>query len=241
MSPLTLSLALNLARQLEGAVKRKKLCFAGLMWDQLAANGNISELTDQPDIAMQYPLQCRIRATVVPRVQTTKVILHRVYGDNKAEHPPRYSLVRFRNTHAIAGNNSASSRCATRGLVRHYTMTAHQWVGNRQKAAIRVDGPSVAETRNYANATCGNVDKSTGGCLDYELLQRFMDRQVASVISRSAHAGKREDRPSANAASGSSEGGGGEAVTGVSRLCPQTLEQMQEGAPCSSTHVEMCR
>ena len=130
------------------------------MWDQLAANGNISELADQPDIALQYPLQCRIRATVVPRVQITKVILHRVYGDSKAENPPKHALVRFRNTHAIAGSNYTSSRCGTRGLVRHYTMTAHQWVGNRQKAAMRIDGPSVAETRNYANATCGNVDNT---------------------------------------------------------------------------------
>ena len=242
------SLSLSLSRrrspsrscQLEGAVKRNKLCFGGTMWDQLAANGNISELADQPDIALQYPLQCRIRATVVPRVQITKVILHRVYGDSKAENPPKHALVRFRNTHAIAGSNYTSSRCGTRGLVRHYTMTAHQWVGNRQKAAMRIDGPSVAETRNYANATCGNVDKSTGGCLDYELLQRFMDRQVASVRSRSAHGSKRDERPSANAASGS-DGIGAEVVAGVSRLCPQTLEQMQAGAPCSSTNVIMCR
>lgn len=196
--------------ELQGAVKRNKFCFAGTMWDQLAANGNITELTPEPDLAAQYPLQCRIRATVVPRVQMSKVILHRVYGDTRLGD----ALVRFRTTHSIIGNNSLSSRCAVRGLVRHYTMTQRQRVSNSQKARLRVGGASVTDARNYANATCGNIDPRTGDCLDYALLQRFMD----------------------NLASKASD------AYGVSPLCPQTLQRMQKGAPCDEKrNPDMCR
>ena len=141
--------------ELQGAVRRNKYCFAGAMWDQLAADGNITEMAASPDLAEQYPLQCRIRATMVPRLQISKVILHRVYGNAHADAPPSMeALVRFRTTHSIIGNNSASTRCAVRGLVRHYTMTARQRVSNAQKAALRVAGTSASDHRNATTVFC---------------------------------------------------------------------------------------
>ena len=103
--------------ELQGAVVRKKLCFSGTMLDQLSASGNITEMQETPDLAAQYPLQCRIRSTVVPHVQANKVILHRVYGNAgfKGGAVSPHLLVRFRSTHSIIGNNSASSRCALNG------------------------------------------------------------------------------------------------------------------------------
>ena len=218
--------------ELQGAVTRNKYCFAGAMWDQLAADGNITEVAESPDLAVQYPLQCRIRATVVPRLQISKVILHRVYGNARADAPPDDSaLVRFRTTHSIVGNNSMASRCAVRGLVRHYTMTARQRMSNAQKAALKVSGTNPADRRNYANATCGNIDAHTGACLDYALLQRFMDNQVEQAQGKRSSKGSRERTGSASA---------GQKPLGLSQLCPMSLERMQKGAPCGREHPEMC-
>ena len=216
--------------ELQGAVRRNKYCFAGAMWDQLAADGNITEMAASPDLAEQYPLQCRIRATMVPRLQISKVILHRVYGNAHADAPPSMdALVRFRTTHSIIGNNSASTRCAVRGLVRHYTMTARQRVSNAQKAALRVAGTSASDHRNYANATCGNIDVRTGNCLDYALLQRFMDNQVAQTQRGSAAPSTKErGHPTATT------------PRGLSQLCPVSLEHMQKGAPCATDNPDMC-
>ena len=209
--------------ELQGAVARSKACFAGAMWDQLASTGGVTTmLAGAPDVTEQYPLQCRIRATAVPHLQTTKVILHRVLsGTNKTATSGTRTY--FRTTHAISGATPAATRCAVRGLVRHYTMTTRQLAGNAQKAsAYRVPrGLRPSESRNYANATCGNVDARTGGCLDYAMLQRFMEERLASRA-----AGKRAN---ANATS-----------IDVSPLCPQTLARMAKGAPCSPTNKEMC-
>ena len=37
---------------------------SGRMCDQMSANGNISELQYEPDVAQQFPLACRVRQRV---------------------------------------------------------------------------------------------------------------------------------------------------------------------------------
>ena len=49
-------------------------CMSGSMWDQMAADGNISELVDHPSLLEQYPLQCQIRARIMRRQKFTKPI-----------------------------------------------------------------------------------------------------------------------------------------------------------------------
>ena len=199
--------------ELQGAVLRNKVCFAGAMLDQLAADGRIGEMMpNAPPLAVQYPLQCRIRSTIVPHLQTSKVILHRVGVRNATQR------MHFRTTHMLSGGDNSvdawrASRCAVRGIVRHYTMTTRQLVENRRKATAY-----GTRTANYANATCGHIEPKTGRCLDYALLQRFMEERLGSA---------------------SKSGGGTKAAPAV-WPCPHTLQKMAVGAPCSSTNRDMC-
>ena len=193
--------------ELEGAVRRGKDCISGAMVDQLSAGGNITEMTAEPDLAIQYPLQCRIREAVVPHLQSSKIILHRV--DGRACKPGdtcgRMTFQGFRTTHAVAempredhlmlpemrvrpmATNGSWTRCAVRGIVRHYTMTTKQLLGNAEKATQHDEQPASGAGQppvpglvlNYANATCGHLDPKSGKCLDYALLHDFM-RDIAT-------------------------------------------------------------
>ena len=214
--------------ELQGAVERLRVCYLGTMWDQMAITGNITELMEAPDLAVQYPLQCRIRASI-PGQQHTKVILHRALGQNRNPQPGDQRN-RFRTTHAVVGNLTHTA-CRTRGLVRHYTMTTRQMRSTAQKAAFRAgaglgamltvrgDGsahPSAAQHRNYANASCGpsvNDDTRTGGCKDYQSMLQFMQKQVVAANQGTALDQLR-----------------------TLRLCPQSLTKMEVGAPCDSVH-----
>ena len=161
-------------------------CITGIMYDQLARNGNISEATDEPHLTDQYPLMCQIRAIVLPRMKNYKTILVNVGGKG-------HRVRRFRNTHSV--NDS----CTTGGISRHYMMTLQTMRGNAQKAALipgAVPAPAVAPppkkrpTRavvpitpspNWANGTCGNPSTKTGKCLDYYMLYDFMRKQLKAV------------------------------------------------------------
>ena len=159
---------------------RQHPCVAGSMWDQMAANGNISEMREAPDLAQQYPLQCRVRQRVA-RMKFTKNILVNVGGGGRGMGlglSPR----RFFDTHSVNGT------CALGGIVRHYSMTAQQLKALELKAdtvelskAQRRPLAQVAafrNTSNFAGGQCGTMDKRTGRCLDYSILGDFMASRV---------------------------------------------------------------
>lgn len=221
--------------ELQGAVTRGKYCFAGYMVDQLAANGNITEMKPEPDLALQYPLQCRIREAVIPKLQSTKIILHRPNPDcapqareGRCNHT---TFIGFRTTHAVAtmvrntqqlALNGTPARCGVRGIVRHYTMTSRQLQGNLEKASLKLAGRQPSETRNYANATCAVTDPLTGACRDYGLLHDFMEKLA------------REASMQRNGNIAASLG------VALPARCTHSLAKMQDGATCSDSRPEMC-
>jgi hypothetical protein len=140
----------------------KYQCLQGTMFDQLPANGNISEARDSPALYEQFPLQCNVRTTMVPRMNPTKTILVTVGGR-------KFKKLRFRNTHA-----TNASKCVINGAVRHYSMTGQQLASNTIRRNIQPQ-----RDVNYANATCGNTDPKTGACKDYDLMLQFMLKQVS--------------------------------------------------------------
>ena len=159
---------------------KKVPCMAGMMWDQLANNGNISEAQLSPSLHEQFPLVCRIRSTAVPKMNPVKNIISNVGGG-------RFAVRRFRNTHAL------NSTCQLLGIVRHYSMTGQQLANNgrgrdvqpkQKKASTFGKGTAVDPAPlNYANGTCGNPNPRTGACMDYALLLKFMRKQVARVAA----------------------------------------------------------
>ena len=158
---------------------RRSVCLLGVMWDQLAADGNITELAGAPDLSLQFPLQCRVRTTLARHMNPHKVILHRVDGRESGE-LHRHRRIMFRNTHAVN-----SSQCGVLGISRHYILTTRQMASNAQKAALQPLGADLTSTLgaepvrlNWANATCGNFDARTGQCADYSLLLHWMQQQV---------------------------------------------------------------
>lgn len=157
-------------------------CMLGVMIDQLAGNGNISRARETPTLEQQYPLQCRIRSRLNVRSNYLKTIIFNIGGNGMK---PR----RFRSTHLV-GNES---RCPLFGIVRHYSMTGQQYENNAARTVPAIankptgfrDGqPVYGVSVNYANATCGMTDPSTGACLDYDVIGKFMKRQIDQVAAK---------------------------------------------------------
>ena len=231
--------------ELHGAIERNKFCFAGLMWDQMAANGRITEMRATPDVGLQYPLQCRIRATLGRHLKTTKVILHRVSTlkvsatENFTSTAWDGNRTYFRTTHDIKGPTFAASRCAVRGIVRHFTMTSQQLASNAQKAT---DYRMPTGSLNYANATCGQADPRTGKCLDYAILQRFMEtlsnvRNLSALISARSTIGGGSEPNASHLLSRTTN----PTMAHVARLCPLSILHMSKGEPCSPRNPSDCR
>jgi hypothetical protein len=93
-------------------------------------------------------------------------------------------LLQFRTTHDVkfdAGNESVAPYQLTAGIVRHYSMTAEQLQGNRDKAYGLQKGQ--ANGANWANATCGKpldkrlaTRKGVPGCADYYQILGIMEQ-----------------------------------------------------------------
>ena len=147
----------------------KYKCMTGLMVDQMASNGNISDALESPSLVDQFPMQCKVRFYLQPRSIFYKTIIVTTGG---SKFPKR----RFRTTHAV------NSSCTPTGLVRHYSMTGQQLSNNAERRNIDPQKPDVNKVAvNYANTTCGTFDPKTGACMDYTKLYNFMLKQVEQV------------------------------------------------------------
>ena len=98
-------------------------------------------------------------------------------------------------------------------------MTTRQMHSNAEKAALKVAGASPSDGRNYANATCANIDRASGQCLDYALLHKFM-LNLAPMRDGTGHQVVNSTRHTAR--------------------CAQSLQEMQFGATCSKANPKMC-
>ena len=155
-------------------IKRKKtVCLTGGMCDQMAFNGNISELQYEPDVSHQFPLSCRVRQRYFSsHMKYFKTILHKV-------RTPSNRTVEFRSTHAVG----EGVVCEQLGTVRHYTMTAAQMRGNHEKMVLEarsINGVAL----NYANASCSTPyggRKHPLQCKDYATLYGVQLQQVERV------------------------------------------------------------
>ena len=172
---------------LSSLVNQKKIkCMTGHMCDQMAANGNISELQYEPEVAVQFPLACRVRQRFFQASMVySKTILWRA-------RTAANTTVLFRNTHQVApsysiGNYSKETvSCESGpggGQVRHYTMTAGAMRGNKEK--LKLDG-SIVNGRpvNYANTSCSKVfggRKHKLTCNDYSTLYWVQAEQVSRL------------------------------------------------------------
>jgi len=172
---------------LEKLVRKQRFtCLSGGMCDQMAASGNISELQYEPDVALQYPLACRIRQRYFSNHMVYhKTILSRVRTASNG-------TILFRTTHAVAASSGSrrhhasqpatqeSMPCDHGGIVRHYTMTAEAMEGNREK--MRLESRSIdGKALNYANATCSfpyGGKKHKLVCSDYSTLYGVQRQQV---------------------------------------------------------------
>lgn len=159
----------------------KYKCILGAMWDQAAANGNMSEAHESPSLMDQFPHQCRLRTYLTPRLMMYKTIITTTGGG-------RFAKRHFRSTHAT------NLGCKQLGIVRHYSITGQQLANNAERKSIKPQQSVLAKNGhnrqaytlsvNYANATCGKTDPITGACKDYEILHNFMVRQVKEVAER---------------------------------------------------------
>lgn len=155
----------------------KSTCVTGTMWDQMASNGNITALTDEPSLEMQYPLQCRVRASV-PHMWPTKYSLVRVDGGTSSSS----SRLSYLTTHVLNG----TCRHAAPSLTRHYSMTVDQMVNMRQKAALQnaelaagAARPGSVDANTKLSMPCGFYDTKLGRCRDYMIQLEYMERAIA--------------------------------------------------------------
>ena len=160
-------------------------CIYGVMWDQAAANGNISEAQESSSLMEQFPFQCRLRSHLTPRLMIAKTIIVTTGGS-------RFVKRSFRSTHAT------DSGCTQLGIVRHYSLTGQQLANNAERKSIQPQAslpsefvqrkPVFGTSVNYANATCGMTDPKTGACKDYSLLHDYMVTQVEQVAAHGSAA-----------------------------------------------------
>ena len=166
-----------------GQLSWRHPCVAGTMIDQLAGNGNITELSEEGDITQEYPLQCKVRQKI-PKQKFTKTILVNVGSGHadKTKLSKEGAWRRFRDTHNVNGS------CSLGGIVRHYSMTSKQMENAAEKAALHQKrniqaGSKVSKDKgqisqkNFANGTCGSTD-AAGRCLDYIILYAYMQSRV---------------------------------------------------------------
>ena len=137
---------------------------AGKMCDQMAIGAGIPMLRDEPDIALQFPIQCHIRQRLFGNSMVySKTILQRA----RARRGNKSEAVRFATTHRTTDRDSLAPPT---GVVKHYSMTGQQMTGNALKATMR---PSHAGGgfSNFANGTCSKSVGKVGGILDDGLNQ----------------------------------------------------------------------
>ena len=132
---------------------------AGKMCDQLAIGAGMPKLRYEPDIALQFPIQCHIRQRLFGNsMQHSKTILQRA----RARSGNRSEAVRFVTTHRTTDRDSLAPPA---GVVRHYSMSEQQMNGNALKTSMG-SGKAGGGVSNFANATCGRAYGKVGGILN---------------------------------------------------------------------------
>ena len=93
----------ELRRALSRADVPRGECVRGFLFDQLAADGNISAMADAPSLVEQYPLQCNVHG-LSPRIMNSKTILVRAGGGGGLNRTTREPLHRmsYRSVHPCA-------------------------------------------------------------------------------------------------------------------------------------------
>ena len=171
----------ELRRALSRADAPRGECVRGFLYDQLAADGNISAMSDAPSLVQQFPLQCNVHG-LSPGVMNSKHILVRAGGGgglNRTTHAPLHPM-RYRSTHAVSGAVGCSGCCLVgQGLIRHYTMTAQNMRSMWQKASLQHAQLANGSSQTALWTPCGSVDARTGHCRDYEHQYKWMAAQVA--------------------------------------------------------------
>lgn len=165
--------------------------FRAVMHDRLSSNGSIAPLRDEPDISVQFPIECSLRQVLSsdPRkgqFNTGKVVLFRVEARSLGVR--RF----FRNPHSL---NTPTSMAAHLGNFAHYTLTADAMLMTRRKvdehkreAAQERDAPATQNnvmlrngsnlgTAQLSHIQCSLRRRPGTPCQDYARILAFMQAQ----------------------------------------------------------------
>lgn len=165
--------------------------FSAVMRDRLSSNGSIAPLRDEPDISVQFPIECGLRQALSSdarkgQFHTGKIVLFRVEAHSLGVR--RF----FRSPHNL---NTPSSLAARLGDFAHYTLTAEAMLmthgkvdEHRREATKERDALAVQNTVMLRNGSelgaaqpshiqCSLRREPGTPCQDYTRILAFMQAQ----------------------------------------------------------------